>query len=107
MMAIDRATRPISDSGHAEIRITHRRENPQDAFVESHPCAQNAQRWGTRQKLVGHTKLLGLTARPLLVIGSLTLLPGHGIKRGRFLLDLLAAALGTLRVGFVFLEGEN
>jgi hypothetical protein len=38
---------------------------------------------------------------------ALTLLPGHGIKSGRFLLNVLAAALGAFRVYFVFLEGEN
>jgi hypothetical protein len=37
----------------------------------------------------------------------LTLLPGHGIKSSRFLLNVLAAALGAFRVYFVFLEGEN
>jgi uncharacterized membrane protein YqaE (UPF0057 family) len=45
--------------------------------------------------------------RHRLVIPSLTLLPGHGIKSSRFLLNVLATALGAFRVYFVFLQGEN
>jgi len=37
----------------------------------------------------------------------LALLPGHGIKSSRLLLNVLAAALGAFRVYLVFLEREN
>ncbi len=59
----------------------------------------------------GRTKLTTFAAPHRLVIPSLafclTLLPGHGIKRSRFLLNVLAAALGAFRVHFVFFQGEN
>jgi hypothetical protein len=55
--------------------------------------------------LVIPTAAFCLTFRALIL--RLTLLPGHGIKSSRFLLNVLAAALGAFRVYFVFLEGEN
>jgi hypothetical protein len=55
----------------------------------------------------GRTKPTNFATRHRLVIPSLTLLPGHGIKSSRFLLNVLATALGAFRVYFVFLQGEN
>jgi hypothetical protein len=55
----------------------------------------------------GRTKPTNFATRHRLVISSLTLLPGHGIKSSRFLLNVLATALGAFRVYFVFLQGEN
>ena len=59
----------------------------------------------------GRTKLTTFAAPHRLVIPSLafclTLLPGHGIKRSRFLLNVFAAALAAFRVHFVFFQGEN
>jgi hypothetical protein len=56
---------------------------------------------------LGRRKLTNFATRHRLVILSLTLLPGHGVESGRFLLDVLAAAFGAFRVYFVFLQGEN
>jgi hypothetical protein len=55
----------------------------------------------------GRTIPTNFATRHRLVIPSLTLLPGHGIKSSRFLLNVLATALGAFRVYFVFLQGEN
>jgi hypothetical protein len=55
----------------------------------------------------GRTKSTNFATRLRLVISSLTLLPGHGIKSSRFLLNVLAAALGASRLYFVFLQGKN
>jgi hypothetical protein len=50
----------------------------------------------------------GLTFRLALRLAfRLALLPGHGIKSSRLLLNVLAAALGAFRVYLVFLEREN
>ena len=56
---------------------------------------------------LGRTKPPNFATRHRLVISSLTLLPGHGIKSSRFLLNVLAAALGAFRLYFVFLQGKN
>jgi hypothetical protein len=55
----------------------------------------------------GRTIPTNFATRHRLVIPSLTLLPGHGIKSSRFLLNVLATTLGAFRVYFVFLQGEN
>jgi hypothetical protein len=59
----------------------------------------------------GHRKPANFAkGHPLVIFGlalRLTLLPGHGIKSGRFLFNVLAAAFGTFRVYLVFLQGEN
>jgi hypothetical protein len=55
----------------------------------------------------GRTKPTNFATRHRLVISSLTLLRGHGIKSSRFLLNVLAAALGAFRLYFVFLQGKN
>jgi hypothetical protein len=68
---------------------------------------------------MGHKKPPNFATGTLLVISGLTfrlalrlafrlaLLPGHGIKSSRLLLNVLAAALGAFRVYLVFLEREN
>jgi len=43
----------------------------------------------------------------LSLASCLTLLPGNGVERGCFLLHVLAAALGTFCVYFVFFQSEN
>jgi hypothetical protein len=55
----------------------------------------------------GRRKLTNFATRHRLVILSLTLLPGHGVECGCFLLHVLAAALRAFRVSFVFFQGEN
>jgi hypothetical protein len=56
---------------------------------------------------VPHASVLGFATRVLLVDPGLTFLSGHCIKSSRFLFDILAAALRTLRVRFMFPESEN
>jgi hypothetical protein len=53
----------------------------------------------------GRTKPTNFATRHRLVISSLTLLPGHGIKSSRFLLNVLAAALGAFRLHFASSSG--
>src|ERR1019366_9719617 len=53
------------------------------------------------------TKPTNFATRHRLVISSLTLLLGHGIKSSRFLLNVLATALWAFRLYFVFLQGKN
>ena len=81
-----------------------------------HPRCRLTARFGFRScgdvghpppESVGRTKLTNLATRHRLVIPSLTLLPGHGIKSSRFLLNVLATALGAFRLYFVFLQGKN
>jgi hypothetical protein len=65
---------------------------------------QNAQRDPDAQSLAPrHT---APTVIPSLAF-RLTLLPGHGIERGHFLLHVLAAALGAFRVYIMFFQREN
>src|ERR1035438_7861000 len=64
-------------------------------------------RCGPPAESLGRTEPTNFATRHRLVISSLTLLPGHGIKSSHFLLNVLAAALGAFRLDFVFLQGEN
>src|SRR5208283_2587307 len=76
----------ILGEGELQSRQNPRRQNPWDAH--SLPTSLPGTAW-----LFSRT--------------NLTLLPGHGVEGGRFLLHVLAAALGAFRVYFVFFQSEN
>ena len=74
----------------------------------SYRAGRKQNRWGTESLPTLPKGIAWLFPAQLLAwLFALTLLPGHGIKSSRFLLNVLAAALGAFRVYFMFFEGEN
>src|SRR5208337_1951376 len=74
------------------------------AALKSHPCAKNAQGWGTRSS---RPNPRGGSNWGAALASCLTLFAGHGIERGYLLLHVLAAALGAFHLYLVFFQGED
>ena len=74
----------------------------------SYRAGRKQNRWGTESLPTLPKGIAWLFPAQLLAwLFALTLLPGHCIKSSRFLLHILATALGAFRVYLVLLECEN